>query len=693
MNETPRSQTPAVYPDLGTTLRNVFILQCRADLDHNRMELLQSQREDVRAVMAAHPAADDCILQLSEQFATAEYRASCRTFSDLSTIQERLAEQNCITFVFQGIDGQWLLATAVPELVDEAGTIHSVLFLVRNSTAQIMEKQLARQKLEQSYQTLDEALNILHSMQNIYFTGFYVDILHDRYKTLFIAPWLADFTDTKGNFSTLVQTYLEHTVLPEDRRRLSDLLNRNYICAALHQEMLSVVHHSFCAEYRSFRNGELKWCRVTIIVVDLDESGAPYHVLAVLQDITEHKEREAEYQRQILDSARKAQQANDAKTEFLHRISHDIRTPINGIQGMLRIASCYPNDPEKQKQCRDKIQGAANHLLDLVNDVLDMSKLESGSLNMEPQPFNINDLLNQINPIMESQAVEKGVQYEIGNNKRTHLDLIGCPLYLRQILLNIAGNALKYNHPGGYIRVACRELSSDDSTAFYQFVCEDNGQGMSEEFQQRMFDPFTQENPDARTNYSGTGLGLAITKRLVDQMGGSIEVESRKGVGSTFTVNFPLRIDPDAKASDRRADAQPSGSVLQGARILLAEDNDLNAEVAQFLLEQQGAQVQLVQNGLQAVEAFRQSAPGELDAILMDIMMPVMDGLAATRNIRKLPRTDAASVPIIAMTANAFADDIQKCRQAGMDAHIAKPLDMDKMNQLLARCIQQKKGQ
>ena len=261
---------------------------------------------------------------------------------------------------------------------------------------------------------------------------------------------------------------------------------------------------------------------------------------------------------------------------------------------------------------------------------------------------------------------------------RVHPQLIGSPLYLRQILLNLSGNALKYNKPNGWIRVECRELAATADTALYEFVCADGGVGMSREFQAKMFEPFTQEQADARTSYSGTGLGLSITRGLVEKMGGTIAVQSEKGKGSTFTVTIPFAIDH--AAPQPHAPAAPAGTVsLQGVRILLVEDNDLNAEVAQFLLEREGAQVELACNGQQAVTAFERHAPGELDVILMDIMMPVMDGYAATRAIRQLPRPDACTIPILAMTANAFEDDIAAARAAGMNAHLAKPLEPQKL--------------
>ena len=672
--------------DLSETLKDIYTLQCRADLDTNHFYVFQAQPA-IKAELDKKQNAVQCMEHLTEKYVAPAYRKICRDFYDLSTLQERLRGKQFLTCVYQDVGEQWLLATAVPERMDPDGTLHSVVFLVRNSTAQVAERITTQDKLKKSNRSLDENQRILHSMQNIYFSGFYVDLETDAYRTLFVAPWIVDFTPPVGRFSRFIQDYLSFIVLPECHEELQRVLSRSYIQKALHKETLTVARHCFTQDYRSFRLGEYKWNRVTIIPVDLDDSGAPIHVLVMLQDITDAKQTEMEYQRQILESARRAQQANDAKTEFLHRISHDIRTPINGIQGMLRIAEYYGDDPVKRKQCRDKIWSASNYLLDLVNDVLDMSKLESGNLKLEMQPFNMNELLDQIDPIMEAQTVERGIQYEVVRNPRTHLELVGSTLYIRQILLNIAGNALKYNRPGGFIKVACRELSSTEDTALYQFVCEDSGQGMSKEFQKRMFEPFTQENSDARTNYQGTGLGLAITKGLIDQMGGTIEVQSEKGVGSTFTVNLPLAINKAAVTAVRPSDS-PAQDILRGTTILLVEDNALNAEVAEFLLEHAGASVLKAWNGQEGVEQFLRSSPGEIDAILMDVMMPVLDGLSAARRLRALDRPDAKTIPIVAMTANAFVDDMEKTREAGMNAHLSKPLDSQKLLTVLAKLIQ-----
>ena len=402
--------------------------------------------------------------------------------------------------------------------------------------------------------------------------------------------------------------------------------------------------------------------------------------------------RERDYQEKLKEAADRAESANRAKTEFLQRMSHDIRTPINGIRGMVEIGSYYADDPEKQAECRQKIWDASGLLLDLVNEVLDMGKLESGEIVLEERPFHMPTLLNEIGSTVGQTAAGRGITVTRQPRLLPHPDLIGSPLHLKRLLLNLLSNAVKYNKDNGSVTLACREIRKEGETAWIEFICADTGIGMSEEFQQHLFEPFTQENNDARSTYGGTGLGMPIAKSLVDKMGGAIEFESEKDVGTTFRVTLPFRIDVSGTGRTERE--RPAGAVsLAGAHILLAEDNDLNMEIAEFLLGNAGATVAGVRNGQEAVELFRQSVPGEFDAILMDVMMPVMDGYQATRAIRALDRPDAAAIPIIAMTANAFAEDAQKAYAAGMNEHITKPLDARALVQALAGAIGAAGGQ
>ena len=398
--------------------------------------------------------------------------------------------------------------------------------------------------------------------------------------------------------------------------------------------------------------------------------------------------RDALYAEEIRRSAEQARAANAAKTNFLSRMSHDIRTPLNGIIGLLSIDEAHPDDQALIVRNRQKMRIAANHLLDLINDVLQMGKLESGKVVLAHEVVDLNKLTADVITIVEQRAADAGVTLE-QDPACTPMDypyVYGSPLHLRQIFLNIYGNSIKYNHIGGKVRILRQCLGAADGIVTYRWTISDTGIGMGQEFLQHVFEPFAQERTDARSVYNGTGLGMSIVKGLVDKMNGTITVTSEEGKGSTFVITLPFEIaDPDQ--------TQPDGALEQadihGLRLLLVEDNDLNAEIATVLLEDQGATVTLARDGQQAIDLFEKSAPGWYDAILMDVMMPNVDGLTATRIIRALDRADAETVPIIAMTANAFAEDARKCLDAGMNAHLSKPLNMPLVMATIARYTKQ----
>lgn len=398
----------------------------------------------------------------------------------------------------------------------------------------------------------------------------------------------------------------------------------------------------------------------------------------------EQKRRDLEYQKKLEQKAKEAQRANRAKTEFLQRMSHDIRTPINGIRGMVEVAEYYQDDLQKQTECRKKIWEASGFLLELINDVLDMGKLESGEVTLEERPFELKKLLDGIIEIVSRQARERGIEIIVKDYEVLHWNLIGSPLHLKRLYMNIMSNAVKYNKDNGKIFIECREVRDEGDMAVMEFICRDTGIGMAPEFQKHVFDPFVQESNTARTSYGGTGLGLAIVKNLVEKMGGTITFESEPDVGTTFHLTVPLKIDYEA-AGQEKLQQEDCNDSIRGMHILLAEDNELNMEIARFVLESAGAIVTRAMNGQEAVEQFETSVPGELDVILMDVMMPVMDGLEATRVIRALDREDAKTIPIIAMTANAFAEDRRRVFDAGMNEHLAKPLETQQMKAVIAR--------
>ncbi len=390
------------------------------------------------------------------------------------------------------------------------------------------------------------------------------------------------------------------------------------------------------------------------------------------------QEKDEKYKAELLIAAKKAEAANEAKTEFLQRMSHDIRTPINGICGLVNMAEHYVDNMEKQTEYRTKVKEASNLLLELVNDVLDMSKLESGEIVLEEIPFNLSKISREVFVVIEQMAAEQNIQIKWEKKEITHRDLIGSPGYVKRVMMNILSNAMKYNRENGHIYISCIEIpSGQPETTTMEFVCRDTGIGMAEEFQKHIFEPFAQEHAGSRTKFAGTGLGMPIAKKLIEKMGGTITFESVEGVGTTFVIRVPFRIDTDRNSKVETGEKTEVS--IRGLHILLAEDNELNMEIAEFMLQNEGVEVTKAWDGQEAVKIFEKSRSGEFDVILMDIMMPVMNGYEAAKMIRSLDREDAKAIPIIAMTANAFTEDRLRAKEAGMDEHVAKPVDVESL--------------
>lgn len=402
------------------------------------------------------------------------------------------------------------------------------------------------------------------------------------------------------------------------------------------------------------------------------------------QRLTDLLLQERDYGDKLAKAARVASSANSAKTEFLRRMSHDLRTPINGIRGMVEVGDANADDLQKQTECRSKIWTASGLLLDLANEALDMSRLESGQVDLDLVPTNLVVLNREVCDILERQAEERLVTIICDQQTLDHPYARVSVTHLKRLLVNIAGNAVKYSRRGGYVRLACREVEPVDGAPVYEYTIADNGIGMSEEFQQHLYEPFCREEQQVEGASSGTGLGAPIAKQLVELMGGTMSFTSILGQGTTFTIRLPFEKCKRSEIPQAvRVDAG-DGDALQGLRVLLVEDNDLNAEIAQFTLARAGAVVTHAKDGESAVEMFAASAPHEYDVVLMDIMMPGIDGLEATRRIRALDREDAALTPIIAVSANAFADDRRLSREAGMNAHLSKPVSSQELVEALA---------
>ena len=547
----------------------------------------------------------------------------------------------------------------------------------------LAEEKKQREKEEKYQRNLEEQLSVLNALARNFKNLYLIDLENGSAKVIKLED---EYTDGRLNdllyqsfpYEGLMNAWISEAVHPDDREMLSKALS------PAHLREIFARQSEYIGNYRMLVNNKVIHYQFNLC--RLSEKG---RLIAGFQNIDaiieEHLEqekkeraREEAYQQQLIA-------ANHAKTEFLQRMSHDIRTPINGILGMLDIAEHFSNDLQKQLECREKIKRSAELLLTLVNEVLDMSKLESGTMTFEHISFDLVNAIDDMLAAAQIQAQSGDIEIIRADCALRHKRFIGSPIHVKRVLLNILSNAVKYNREGGKVFFSCHETDGDADTATLEFVCRDTGIGISPEFIDRAFEPFSQENASPRVQ-NGTGLGLSIAHKIVRELGGNIRIESTVGIGSTFTVTLPLQIDR-AEQTSAPAHTEHEQLSINGLRILLVEDNDLNMEIAHFLLENNGAIVTQARDGREAVELYEKYAPGHFDAILMDVMMPVMDGYEATGRIRGSGRPDADRIPIIAMTANAFSDDRLKAQQAGMSAHIAKPIDVKLLLNTIAHLV------
>ena len=530
---------------------------------------------------------------------------------------------------------------------------------------------------------LDEATKrseIISTIATLYVTIIHANVKERTYELLKGHDLVQKILGQKGKIDDVMERLPTAFAAMEGREKFREFLNFDTLTERLRNT------NYVSTEFVSINGG---WRLSRFIVKSRDTQGNVVDVLYVVRDITEEKLRELMYQKQLKASMEDAQRANISKTAFLQRMSHDIRTPLNGIVGMIHIAEKYKNDVDKLRECRQKVLQSTDYLQKLINNVLDISKLESGSLVLEYKSFDMVELLSNNITVVAMSAYENGVRFEGGveANMIRHRYLIGSPVHLSRVLMNLASNAIKYNHFHGTVNVHCEELSDDGNMAVFQFVCSDTGLGMSEEFQKHAFDVFAQEGKQSTTTFSGSGLGLSIVKDIIELMGGMIELESKENVGSTFTVTVPFKIDHLVENNDSQNDSCSQSMELSGKRVLLVEDNAINMEIAHAILEEEHLNITEAKNGKEALEIFQNSKLNEYDVIIMDVMMPVMDGLEATKAIRMLEREDAKKIPIIAMTANAFEEDRKACLDAGMDEHIGKPIDIPLLKRTITKAI------
>ena len=478
----------------------------------------------------------------------------------------------------------------------------------------------------------------------------------------------------------IIQKMKKHT----DSRHIFHLKNKGTGCYGIMLKQRDYYIYMYLPDKEVFSNLPLSVTGVVFLYLIILSFLWFWIYTTNLAHQKQEQEKDEKYKAELLKSAKKAEAANEAKTEFLQRMSHDIRTPINGICGMIDVAEHYADDMEKQTECRAKIKETSHLLLELVNEVLDMSKLESDEVVLEEISFNLSNISKEVFVVIEQIAAEQNIRVVWEKKEVTHWNLIGSPGYVKRIMMNILSNAVKYNKENGYIYISCQEFTSEqEGRVTIEFICRDTGIGMTKDFQKRLFEPFAQEHTGSRTKFSGTGLGMPITKSLVEKMGGTISFESEQDVGTTFDIEIPFQIDHNKQCEEHKKKEVKETSI-KGVNVLLAEDNELNMEIAEFVLESAGAKVIKAFNGKEALEIFKASEQGEIDVILMDVMMPVMDGLEATRYIRRSNKENARDIPIIAMTANAFTEDRRRVLEAGMNEHLAKPLESEVLIKTIA---------
>lgn len=562
-------------------------------------------------------------------------------------------------------------AYAVKGQVDDSGFN---IFLAFRNIDSILYKEKAIQ--EQLKNALDEARlgnEIISAIAKTYQYISRIDIQADYYEEITNRSRTNENYMKSGNMSANNTRVCKKLIAEEYQEAFLKFTDLSTLPERMKDEETIVM------EYR-MKDGN--WHKLRFIEKKRDENGRLTHVLCVIRSISDAKKREQKLMYQVDEAKKEAA----LKTSFLSNMSHDIWTPMNGIIGMIDLANHYPDDLEIQKRCRDKIMEASKYLVSIVNDILDMNKLESDDFIEQKITFDLAALLSKDNTGKQMQAADKNIDYVVDwdRSELKHIYLVGNPVYLQRLLSAVTENAIKFTNPGGSVHVWCVEKASGDEYVTYEFGCSDNGIGMSEDFIGRAFELFSQENESSRTKFEGTGLGLAIAKKIADNLGGTIELKSKKGIGTTVIMTVPFKIGEPEK---NEKIVEYGDVSVKGSRALVAEDNELNMEVAKFFLENNGVCVEVACDGLEAVKRFRESDPGYYNVIFMDIMMPNMNGWDATRKIRSMKRPDAESIPIIAMSANAFAEDIINSKISGMNVHITKPLSESKLIDALKECI------
>lgn len=531
---------------------------------------------------------------------------------------------------------------------------------------------------------------ILKVVTDIYYIVYLVDMEHGKIKCLKSPKEISDFVSQFNTFEEIFAHIVKKMMKPAYHEIMNECLDyRKWSEKFRNRNLIS-------GEYEGIYTG---WCRMNIIAATRDEYGDVTNILVVVQDINEEKNKELEQQKVLADALVAAQHSSRAKTTFLNNVSHDIRTPMNAIIGFTALASSHIDDKNLVADYLEKIKISSNHLLSLVNDVLDMSRIESGKMKIEEEESNLFEILNDLKTIVQTDINNKKLDFYIDTIDVANANIVCDKLRLKQVLLNILSNSIKFTEDGGLVSLKVLEKKSPKIChSIYVFKIKDTGVGMSDAFKEHLFEPFERENTSFVAGIKGTGLGLAITKNIIDMMNGNIVVQSEQGKGSEFTITFDFKLPNSIcnpitckKEINNKKYLDSIKESLKGKKILLAEDNELNMEIAKTILEEKGFVVDIAENGQIAVDKIKAANPDDFDLILMDVRMPVLDGYEATRKIRELKDNPLRSIPIVAMTANAFDEDKLDAVQAGMDAHISKPIDIDDFLETLAEVLSEHK--
>lgn len=618
---------------------------------------------------------DEYTEHYAENFILEEDREEFKNWHSCKNMKKLLCNTDKITYHYHSVSREgkdsYYEAYAVKEKTDDQ--TFQIFLGYRNIDSILYKERSIQQKLQEALEQAKLSNEIITAIAKSYQYISQIDIPADIFEEIinrdkthlnFIRTGILSVNNKRVCRQDVAEEYQEAFL------KFTDI-------TTLPERMKS--EESLDLEYR-MKDGS--WHKMCLIEKKRDENGCLTHALCAIRSISDTKKREQDLMYQVAEAKKDAA----LKSSFLSNMSHDIRTPMNGILGMLDLAERYPDDQEMQKRCRDKIRESSRYLVALVNDILDMNKLESETEVKQNIPFDLAELLSKANSSREKMAADKLIDYVV-DWKRSgikHRYLIGNPLYVERILTIIADNAVKFTNAGGQIQVWGEEKTADDRQVIYQFGCSDTGIGMSEEFVKRAFDMFSQENETSRSKYEGSGLGLAIAKKIADKLGGTIEIQSQKEKGTTVLITLPFKIGERIETEKPSAQGEVS---LDGLRVLVAEDNELNMEIARYMLEENGMQVECAVDGMDAVKKFQNSESGYYDVICMDIMMPNLNGWDAARKIRTMKRADAEKIPIIAMSANTFIEDIIKSRISGMDQHVAKPLDMNQLRNVLQECV------